>query len=76
MKTRDKIRLRRILKKPAGFGWMRGTGKEIGDIVAPAWDGTPWDCELGIAYRGENGEPVYYTGDGTKTTDDLKQRDE
>ena len=56
----------------AGYGSMRGTAKELGDIVGPIWDGGPWDCELGIAYRGENGEPVYYTGNGIETTDDLK----
>jgi hypothetical protein len=50
---------------------MRGTLKIMGDIKAPAWDG-PWDSELGIAYRGENGVPVYYTGNGIETTDDLR----
>jgi len=49
---------------------MRGTVKIIGDIEAPAWGG-PWDAELGIAYRGENGKPVYYTGNGIETEDDL-----
>ncbi len=50
---------------------MRGTAKITGDIMSPAWD-KPWDAELGIAYRGEDGEPIYYTGSGTETTDDLK----
>ena len=55
------------------YGSMRGTAKELGDIVGPVWDGGPWDAELGIAYRGENGETVYYTGNGCETTDDLKK---
>ncbi|MCU1323680.1 MAG: hypothetical protein JWM43_3329 [Acidobacteriaceae bacterium] len=55
------------------FGCMRGTVKILGDIESPAWDG-PWDAELGIAYRGENGTPVYYTGNGIETTDDLHQK--
>ena len=53
------------------YGYMVGSGKELGDIVGPVWDGGPWDAELGIAYNGENG-PVYYTGNGCETTDDLK----
>jgi hypothetical protein len=75
MKPRDKFRLKRIIERraapPGIFGSMRGTVKEFGDIVGPVWDGGPWDAELGIAYHGENG-PVYYTGKGTETTDDLK----
>jgi len=43
----------------SGYGWMRGTAKELGDIVGPVWDGSPWDAELGIAYHGDNG-PVYW----------------
>jgi hypothetical protein len=49
---------------------MRGTVKILGDIESPAWD-EPWDAELGIAYRGENGVLVYYVGNGIQTTDDL-----
>jgi hypothetical protein len=41
---------------------MAGTGRELGDIVSPVWGDEPWVCELGIVYRGKNGEPVYYTG--------------
>ena len=44
--------------------------RRSGDIVSPTWDGGPVDAELGIAYHGENG-PVYYTGNGTETTDDI-----
>ncbi len=49
---------------------MRGSAKVLGDIVGPAWTDGPWDAELGIAYHSENG-PVYYTGKGTETTDDI-----
>ena len=75
MPNRNKFRLGKLLRKKSKrspiFGWMRGTGKITGDILSPAWDG-PWDAELGIAYRGENGVPVYYTGNGIETTDDLR----
>ena len=74
MGRRDKYRFAQWFhKNPARasiFGWMRGTCKITGDIESPAWDG-PWDAELGIAYCGENGVPVYYTGNGIETTDDL-----
>jgi len=50
---------------------MHGTVVELGDIVGPAGDGGRWDAELGIAYHGENG-PIYYTGNGIETTDDIK----
>ena len=59
-----------IERRNSGYGFMRGTAKELGDIVSPSWDGGPLGAELGIAYHGENG-PVYYTGNGTETTDDL-----
>jgi hypothetical protein len=59
-------------KVPSGFGFMKGKMIILGDIVSP--DPEPWDSELGIAYRGENGEPVYYTGNGIETTDDLKTK--
>ena len=49
---------------------MRGTIKFIGDIESPTWD-KPWDAELGVAYHSENG-PVYYTGNGIETTNDLQ----
>ena len=75
MQTRNKFRLNRVINKRAAlrshYGYMAGSAKELGDIVGPVWDGGPWDAELGIAYHGENG-PVYYTGDGCETTDDLK----
>lgn len=75
MQTRNKFRLKQIIEKRAArrsfYGYMAGTAKEPGDIVGPVWDGGLWDAELGIAYRGENAEPVYYTGNGTETTDDL-----
>jgi hypothetical protein len=74
MRSRSKFRFEQVLRKrstqPRLFGYMRGTGKIIGDIESPAWD-QPWDAELGIAYRGENGVPVYYTENGIQTTDDL-----
>lgn len=62
--------MRKTPARPALFGRMRGTCKILGDIESPTWDG-PWDSELGIAYRGENGVPFYYTGNGIETTDDL-----
>ena len=74
MRYRNKFRFRYFLRRPdsgrSGFGYMRGTVKIIGDIISPVWD-EPWDAELGIAYRGENG-PVYYTGNGIETTNDLQ----
>ena len=75
MQTRNKFRLKQIIDARTGrlscYGYMRGSGKELGDIVGPVWDGGPWDAELGIAYHGENG-PVSYTGSGCETTDDIK----
>jgi hypothetical protein len=76
MPHRNKYRVQQVLRNRAeelsyGYGCMRGTAIEVGDIVSPAWDDGPWDCELGIAYHGENG-PVYYTGNGIETTDDLR----
>jgi hypothetical protein len=75
MQTRNKFRLKQLIDNRAvrrsRCGSMAGTVKELGDIVGPVWDGGPWDAELGIAYHGENG-PVYYTGNGCETTDDLK----
>lgn len=50
------------------FGYLRGTMQIVGDIVSP--DPEPWDSELGIAYRGEGGKPVYYTGNGTEIEND------
>ena len=50
---------------------MKGKINILGDIVSPAFDES-WDSELGIAYHGKNG-PVYYTGNGFGTTDDLKK---
>ena len=70
-KTRNKYRLHFVLTEWKFIGSMRGTGRELGDIVSPSWDDGPCDAELGIAYRGENGVPVYYTGNGAETTDDL-----
>jgi hypothetical protein len=75
METRDKFRFAPLVNLNAkrmnsGYGFMRGTAKELGDIISPAWDGSPFDAELGIAYHGEDG-PVYYTGNGTETTDGL-----
>ena len=73
-RTRDKRRFNLPFvgrKVSSCAGLMRGTARIKGDIMSPAGD-TLWDAELGIAYRGENGEPVYYTGNGTETTDDLK----
>jgi len=75
MEFRKKNRLASIAKinkaiQSSAYGFMRGTATEIGDIVSPTWDGCPLDAELGIAYHGENG-PVYYTGNGTETTDDC-----
>jgi hypothetical protein len=75
MRTRNKFRFTQIVKASdittdTGFGWMRGSAMELGDIVGPVWDGEPWDAELGIAYRGDNRVPVFYTGTGTETTDD------
>ena len=52
------------------FGCMRGSVIELGDIVGPM-EYEPSYAELGIAYIGKNG-PVYYTGKGTETTDDLQ----
>ena len=77
MPRRNKYRFHQSITvaKPesaGGYGFMCGTAKELGDIVGPVYDGGPCDCELGIAYHGENGKPVYYTGNGTETTDDLK----
>jgi hypothetical protein len=54
----------------AKFGSMGRTMKVVGDLVSP--DPEPWDSDLGIAYRGENGTPVYYTGNGVETEDDFK----
>jgi hypothetical protein len=75
MRNRSKFPFEQILHKKSErsplFGWMCGTVKITGDIEGPAWDG-PWDAELGIAYRGQNGVPVYYTGNGIETTDDLR----
>jgi hypothetical protein len=75
MPTRKKFRLKQLIDTRAAhrsrLGSMAGTGKELGDIVGPVWDGGPWDAELGIAYHGDNG-PVYYTGNGCETTDDPK----
>jgi hypothetical protein len=75
MQIRSKFRLKQVIDKGAGMdslrGSMRGSARILGDIVSPAWDGGPWDAELGIAYHGESG-PVYYTGNGIETTDDLK----
>jgi hypothetical protein len=66
MQTRNKFRLKQIFDARAGrrssCGYMRGSGKILGDIVSPAWDGGPWDCELGIAYRDENGIALDYNG--------------
>jgi len=42
------------------FGRMAGTMKITGDIVSP--DPQNWDCELGIAYRDENGIAFDYNG--------------
>jgi hypothetical protein len=75
MKIRNKFRLASLVTvktkyMKSGYGFMRGTAKELGDIISPAWDGSRVDAELGIAYHGENG-PVYYTGNGTETTDGL-----
>jgi hypothetical protein len=75
MRARNKFRFTQIVKTngftaDSGFGWMRGSAIELGDIVGPVWDDGPWDAELGIAYRGESGVPVFYTGNGTETTDD------
>ena len=76
MQKRNKFRLREAIDKGAaprnGYGYMAETGKELGDIVGPVWGDEPWDCELGIAYHGENG-PVYYTGSGIETTDDIRK---
>ena len=74
MQTRNKVRLKQIIEARPGrspYGYMRGSGKELGDIVSPVWGDEPWDAELGIAYHGKNG-PVYYTGNGCETTDDLR----
>ena len=73
--TRNKYRLQQLVIRNAdpiykALASMHGTAKIRGDIVSPVWDGGPWDAELGIAYHGENG-PVYYTGNGIETTDDL-----
>ncbi|MDQ2925447.1 MAG: hypothetical protein M3R43_07830 [Acidobacteriota bacterium] len=75
MKSRSKVRLNEVLVTNANrkfglYGCMRGSAIELGDIVAPAWEDGPWDAELGISYHGDN-DPVYYTGNGTETTDDL-----
>ncbi len=75
MRNRNKFRFLYLFSGPSspphsGFGYMRGTVKIIGDIMSPAW-AEPWDAELGIAYRGENG-PIFYTGNGIETTDDLQ----
>ena len=56
-------------KMPSSYGVMRGTVTELGDIITPI-EHAPSHAELGIAYIGENG-PVYYTGNGTETTDDV-----
>ena len=42
------------------FGFMRGTGQVLGDIVSP--DSEFADCELGIAFRDENDVPFGYDG--------------
>lgn len=42
----------------------------VGDIISP--DPEPWDSELGIAYRGEDAKPIYYTGRGLETEDEDK----
>jgi hypothetical protein len=72
MRTKNKLRPITIAVWQSLRGSMRGRGKELGDIVGPVWNGGPWDAELGIAYRGENGEPVYYIGTRGETTDDFK----
>jgi hypothetical protein len=41
-------------------GRTRGAMKITGDIVSP--DPELWDCELGIAYRDENGVAFGYDG--------------
>ena len=58
------------IDKNSGYGFMHGTVKELGDIISPTWDGSPFDAELGIAHHGDDG-PVYFTGNGTETTDGL-----
>jgi len=63
--------LRKKTKIASGYGFLKGSSKELGDIISPAFD-EPWDSELGIAYHGKDG-PVYYTGNGIETTDDLKK---
>jgi hypothetical protein len=75
MKFRNKARLKSLaaLNTSAtrdGYGFMRGSVIELGDIISPAWDGSPMNAELGIAYFGQDG-PVYYTGKGSETTDGL-----
>lgn len=75
MRTRDKSRFKAIIhptwpSADPALDSLRGTVIELGDIVGPVWGNEPWDAELGIAYHGESG-PVYYTGNGTETTDDI-----
>ena len=74
MSTRNKFRLHQVALPDSNSGCdpfdaMHGSAVELGDIIGPSWDDGPWDAELG-AYNRENG-PVYYTGNGTETTDDL-----
>jgi hypothetical protein len=72
MPGRSKFRFQYLLggqiSPRSGFGYMRRPVKIIGDIMSPTWE-EPWDAQLGIAYRGENG-PVYYTRNGIETTED------
>jgi hypothetical protein len=65
MQTRNKFRLKQLAERNGSpfyraLGFMRGTFKITGDIVSP--DPELWDCELGIAYRDENGTAFDYSG--------------
>jgi hypothetical protein len=67
----DKFRIKKLpahaAQQPSGYGWMPGTVAVLDEIDGPAWI-EPWDAQLGIAYRGENG-PVYWVNNEEKETD-------
>jgi len=75
MQTRDKSRLSLLAERNGSafyqmFGRSRGMMKITGDIVSP--DPELWDCELGIAYREENGDAFGYDGNIIDLTEARK----
>lgn len=69
-KSHRKMKVESCAGAPTLFGYLRGTMEIPGDIVSP--DPEPWNSDLGIAYRDENGMPVYEVGDEIETEDEFK----